>query len=67
MCLDQKKYYINQFCDALYISASYIAMNTYYYIGQPTYIHIIYIGYHSLHRPISLLNTSPYVYVGLHE
>ena len=25
MCLD-KKYYINQFCDALYISASYIAM-----------------------------------------
>ena len=40
MCLD-KKYYINQFCDALYISARYIAMNKYYYIGQPMYISYI--------------------------
>ena len=62
MCLD-KKYYINQLCDARYISARYIAVNTLLY--RPAYVHIIYIGYHSLHKPISLLNTHPYV--GLYE
>ena len=40
MCLD-KKYCINQLCDAGYINARCIAVNTYYYLGQPMYISYI--------------------------